>query len=228
MRVNSGSAPSAFFDILSEYRDQRLIYMDDWDTLLTNASNQALIKSAFGPDRRAVLQSVKLKNLEAKKGTAGTDASETDFLVSSKLVWLSNKNVEYFRANNVDLDAIFDRSFPPIFVTGSDVDLFRYVVYMTVWNGLGKTDDKGTAYDLKTRIESLIWYNENRNRTIKLSFRGIEDACDIIAHDPNKTKTLDASTNKKFEHERSIAPFTPEEIQFELNRQCRRYRRKAA
>ena len=68
----------------------------------------------------------------------------------------------------------------------------------------------------------MLWYNEHRNNTIKLSLRGIEDACDIIAHDPNKDKTLDAWTNKKFEKERSIPGFTEKELREELTRQCRR------
>ncbi len=73
---------------------------------------------------------------------------------------------------------------------------------------------------ISSRIDSLLWYNERRNNTIKLSFRGIEDACDIIAHDPNKDKTLDAWTNKKFEKERFIIGFTEDELEEEQTRQC--------
>jgi len=224
VRVNSGSAPSAFFDVLSEYRDTPLIYMDDWDTLLTNKSNQAVIKSAFGPERRAVLQSVKLMNRDAKAGTEGTNASETNFPVNTKLVWLSNKNVSYFKEQQVDLAAILDRSFPATFVMSSDVDLFHYVVYMTVWHGIASKGEDGSPYSLAARTEGLLWYNENCNRSLKLSFRGIEDAVDIIAHDnaKDKARTLAAWTDQRIESERHIVGFTEAELKAELKRQHRR------
>jgi hypothetical protein len=189
-----------FYRSLYRHRNAQLILMDDTpNTIIRAGGNLAILKMAYDPGGSRIVNwgnVESLKNEMKAKGKRRSDVPPSHFKVTGKLIWVSNNDLndpaEKYVEHEMEetLNAIYSRGANPIFVDGSDEDIFRYTIWLAT---AGSMFPNSKRYISKLATEQAVnWYNINRNRVKRSKFspRGLDEVGELM-HNCNLQKIDD-------------------------------------
>ncbi len=181
----------AFVEVLYDYRDEKVIVLDDSDGLARSERVASITKMAFGPTGTVIRDTSKARKNALKEGNDKHDPSipPPQFKVRCGLIWLTNINFTDPAniANHMapHFRALCSRGLDPMWIDTSDTeDLFRYCV----WLGTEGNMLRGLQITKPVSEAAIKWFIENRDCLREVSPRTLRRCAETMMQGYNETE----------------------------------------
>jgi hypothetical protein len=186
--------PSSFNKELFQFRNKPVIVMDDCDSLATAPKVASIVKMGWGIDRIIHWATVEgNKNWRKKKTKFDPLIPPREYKITTKLIWLSNLNFTTQLKNispdmRMSFEAICSRGGDPLWISGTDTELFRYTVWLGTIGDMFRRSHNDVGR--KASQEAVNWFVTNRNHLRELSPRTLSRVARVIHDVAPKNKNI--------------------------------------